>query len=222
MSIAVREIERADPTTIAALAAEGVATVHEALGGGLLASYMRPIIEGLRIGGSAVTVSVPPGDNLTIHVAVELCREGDILVVAPTAPCDAGYVGDLLCQSMAQRGVRAAVLDTGVRDIRDLRAMGFPVWSRAVSAQGTVKETLGAVNLPVVCAGAVISAGDVIVADDDGVVAVPRAEAEAVLARARARSAKEEALRGRLAEGQLTLDLLDLRVKVAAKGLVYR
>jgi len=221
--VVIREVERAPADAVAALEKYGVSTVHEAQGRcGLLASYMRPIYPAAAIAGSAVTVSLPPGDNLMIHVAVEVCRSGDILVVAPTSPCSDGYFGELLATSLRAHGVRGLVIDAGCRDVRSLTEMKFPVWSRAVSSQGTVKSTLGSVNVSVVCAGARIEAGDVVVADDDGVVVVKRASTQEVVAACEQRVRKEEATRERLARGELGLDIYGLRAKIAEMGLKYQ
>jgi 4-hydroxy-4-methyl-2-oxoglutarate aldolase len=222
MSVVVTNPPRTEPAVRDGLGKYAVATIHEAQGrSGLLASHLDPIYPGARMSGTAVTVSVPPCDNWMIHVAVEQCQEGDVLVVAPTSPSDAGYFGELLATALQARGVRGLVIDAGCRDVAELTAMGFPVWSRYVSAQGTVKESLGSVNVPVVCGGRLVEPGDVVVGDDDGVVVVRRREAASVLVASRARTQKEEASRVRYRNGELSLDVGSVREELARKGLCY-
>jgi 4-hydroxy-4-methyl-2-oxoglutarate aldolase len=222
LAVVVRHTPRTDLALVDALASLGVATVHEAQGRvGLLRSDIRPIFRPAGIAGNALTCEVAPGDNWSIHVAVEQARPGDVLVVTPTSPCQDGYLGDLLAESLRSHGVRGVVIDAGVRDVATLTEMAFPVWSTAICAQGTVKETPGNVQTTIVCGGAAIRPGDVVVADDDGVVVVRREEAARVLEAGLAREANEVAKRARLAEGELGLDLYSMRERLAEKGLTY-
>ncbi len=220
--IVIRTVARHDEALLRQFAAAGVATIHEAFDRqGLLAPYIRPIQQGVSRAGNAVTVLVTPGDNWMFHVAVEQCQPGDMLVVAPTSPCGDGFFGDLLATSLQSRGVIGLVGDIGIRDSHTLQEMGFAVWSRQIYAQGTVKETLGSVNVPVICAGQMVTPGDVIVADDDGVVVIPHHHASEVLVKAKTRMANEEVKRERMRSGELGLDIYAMRPRLAEKGLRY-
>ena len=220
--VVVTNPPRAEREIVDAFAGYSVATVHEAQGrSGLLGSHINPVQAGARIAGNAVTVTVAPGDNTTIGIAVEQCADGDVLVVAPTAPCDMGYFGDLLATSLKARGVRGLVIEAGVRDVADLQEMGFPVWSKTVSAEGTGKGTLGDINVPISIAGRIVSPGDIVIADDDGVVVVPRLKAAEVLVASQAREEKEAKARARYQAGEIALDVNNMRPLIEKAGIRY-
>jgi 4-hydroxy-4-methyl-2-oxoglutarate aldolase len=222
MSVVVTDIRRPEPSIVEGFSTIGIATIHEAQGRrGLMASHMRPVWRPAHVAGPAVTVEVAPGDNWMIHVAVEQCQPGDIMIVAPTSPCEDGYFGELLATSMVARGIKAFIIDAGIRDAADITKMKYPVWSKAIFAQGTVKETVGNVNTPVVCAGQLVNPGDIVVADDDGIVVVRRDEGADILAKSQKRDADEAEKRKVLQTGKLGLDIYNMRPRLAERGLKY-